>query len=68
MSDQSRHVAVPSTVREEGSPILNGIKSVFKLGKMKGDSPLPENESVQGEKVVTLRKGLAKNQVREGKF
>jgi hypothetical protein len=52
----------------EGSAILNGVKSVFKLGKKKGQTPLPENDPVHGEKVVTLRTGLAKDQVREGGF
>ena len=52
----------------EGSPILRGIKSVFQLGQKWGETPLPENDPVSSEKVVTLRKGLAKDQVREGRF
>lgn len=52
----------------EGSAILRGIKSVFAMGKKKGESVLPENDSVSGEKVIALRAGLAKDQVREGRF
>ncbi|MDH3292432.1 MAG: hypothetical protein OEO20_15490 [Gemmatimonadota bacterium] len=52
----------------QGSKILDGIKSVFDLGKSKGEIPLPENESVVIDHVVELRKGLAKGQVREGAF
>ncbi len=51
-----------------GSKILDGIKSVFDLGKSKKAVPLPENESVVIEDVVELRKGLRKGQVREGAF
>ena len=52
----------------EGSGILNGLKSVVEMGKEKGDNPLPENESVDPEHIVKLRKGLKKGQVREGAF
>ncbi len=52
----------------QGSKILAGLKSVKEMGKTKGDTPLPENESVSGEVVVKLRKGLRKGQVREGKI
>jgi hypothetical protein len=52
----------------KGSKILNKLKSVAQLGKEKGDVPLPENESIQPEKIVQLRKGLRKGQVREGMF
>ena len=40
----------------------------MQLGTQKGDMPLPENESVEVEAVVTLRKGLRRGQVREGAF
>ena len=50
----------------EGSKTLAGLKSVKEMGKKKGQVPLPENESVNGEVVVALRKGLGKHQVREG--
>ncbi|MFC1678682.1 hypothetical protein ACFL2T_00480 [Elusimicrobiota bacterium] len=49
----------------KGSDKLKGMKSVNTMGKEKGDKPLPENESVTPEKVVVLRKGLKKGQVRE---
>jgi hypothetical protein len=51
-----------------GSKILDKLKSVAQLGKQKGDVPLPENESIQPEKIVQLRQGLRKGQVREGMF
>jgi hypothetical protein len=51
-----------------GSKILDKLKSVAQIGKQKGDVPLPENESIQPEKIVQLRKGLRKGQVREGMF
>ena len=51
-----------------GSEELNGLKSVVETGKVKGDYPLPENESVITDKVIDLRKNLAKDEVREGIF
>ncbi len=51
-----------------GSKILDKLKSVAQLGKQKGDVPLPENESIQPDKIVQLRQGLRKGQVREGMF
>ena len=51
-----------------GSNILSKLKSVVKLGKEKGDVPLPENQSVETNNVVKLRKSLKKDQVREGSF
>lgn len=50
-----------------GATVLAGIKSVAELGKQKGDVPLPENQSVTPERVIALRKGLKKGQVREFK-
>jgi hypothetical protein len=52
----------------QGSKLLSKLKSVAQFGKDKGDVPLPENESIQPEKIVHLRKGLGKEQVREGTF
>ncbi|UCG85905.1 MAG: hypothetical protein JSW71_18660 [Gemmatimonadota bacterium] len=52
----------------QGSKLLGKLKSVAQLGKEKGDVPLPDNESIQPEKIVQLRKGLSKGQVREGTF
>jgi hypothetical protein len=49
----------------EGSKELKRLRSVAALGEEKGEVPLPENESVTPEHVIKLRKGLAKNQVRE---
>jgi hypothetical protein len=47
---------------------LKSLKSVVEMGKEKGDNPFPENESVTPGKIVKLRKGLKKEQVREGVF
>lgn len=52
----------------EGSGILNGLKSVLRMGQEKGESPLPENEPADPAYVVPLRAGLAPNEVREGAF
>jgi len=52
----------------DGSGILKKLKSVLQMGKHKGDSPLPENESVTPERVIQLRKKLKKHQVREGEW
>jgi len=52
----------------KGSGKLKGLKSVVEMGKEKGDNPLPENESVDPDNIVKLRKGLKKGQVREGAF
>jgi hypothetical protein len=46
-----------------GGP-LRALKSIFKLGKEKGDVPLPENTSVTPGHVVPLGNGV----VREGAF
>lgn len=52
----------------QGSSILDKLKSVAKIGWERSDVPLPDNESVQVDKVIHLRKGLKKGQVREGRF
>jgi len=52
----------------EGSEKLDGLKSVFEMGKEKKANPLPENESVVPERIVKLRRGLKRGQVREGVF
>jgi hypothetical protein len=51
-----------------GSSTLDKLKSVVKMGKEKGDVPLPENQPVTPERVIVLREGLKPSQVREGKF
>ena len=52
----------------KGSSILSKLKSVVTMGKEKGDNPLPENESVDPEKIITIKAKLKKGQVREGEF
>ena len=51
-----------------GTGKLADLKSVAQLGKEKGDVPLPGNQSVSPERIVELRKGLKKGQIREGSF
>ena len=51
-----------------GSSKLKALKSVVKMGKKKGDVPLPENESVSPKHIIKLRRGLREHQVREGIF
>jgi hypothetical protein len=48
-----------------GSDKLKDLKSVETLGKEKKDVPLPENQSVSPQKIIVLRNGLKRNQVRE---
>jgi hypothetical protein len=52
----------------EGSGKLKKVKTVAEVGKQKKENPLPENESVDPQHIVSLKKGLEKNQVREGEF
>ncbi len=52
----------------EGSEILDDLRSVIQMGYEKGEFPLPENESARPKRVIRYRKGLARNQVREGTF
>jgi hypothetical protein len=49
----------------KGSKTLAKLDSVSTLGKKKGEVPLRENEPVVPDHVIKLRRGLAKNQVRE---
>jgi hypothetical protein len=51
-----------------GSKTLGKLKSVVAVGKEKGETPLPENESVDPENVVPLQKRRRPHQVREGTF
>jgi hypothetical protein len=52
----------------DGSAVLRGLKSVFRLGEEKGDHPPAENEGASAPRVVNLRRGLRPGQVREGAF
>lgn len=52
----------------DGAEKLEKMKSVAAMGKEKGDVPLPENESVEPDHIIKLRKDLKHNQVREGDF
>jgi hypothetical protein len=52
----------------EGSEILAELKSVIRMGYEKGEYPVPENEPAVPKRVIKLRRGLARDQVREGSF
>ena len=52
----------------DGADALAKRKSIATIGAEKGESPLPENQSVTPEHIVQLRKGLREDQVREGAF
>jgi hypothetical protein len=51
-----------------GAERLKGLKSVAALGRDKGEVPLPENQSIDPRRIVELRSGLKRNEVREGRF
>lgn len=52
----------------EGATKFKNLKSVVEIGEEKGESPIPENESVTPKQVVELREELGEDQVREGAF
>ena len=52
----------------DGSEVLAALKSVAELGAEKGDMPLPENESVEVERVRNVGRKKRPDQVREGAF
>jgi hypothetical protein len=47
---------------------LEQLRSVLDLAGKRGDAPLPENESVTPDHVVTLRPRRSRDEVREGVF
>ncbi len=51
----------------EETSVLANLKSVMKLGGQKGQTPLPENESVDVERIIALRK-KGSQEVREAAF
>ena len=48
----------------EGAEKFAKLVSVATMGKQKGETPLPENESVDVERIIALR-GKGSDQVRE---
>lgn len=48
-----------------GAGPFKWLKSVLEMGQLKGDQPLPENESVSPHQIVTYHRG---GRVREGAF
>lgn len=52
----------------EGAATLKGMKSITRMGKQKGETPLPENTSVEPENVVGLKPKKSRHEVREGAF
>ncbi|MBW3540703.1 MAG: hypothetical protein KY476_10565 [Planctomycetes bacterium] len=51
-----------------GADVLRELQSVAQKGRSTRRDPLPENESVEANRVVHLRRGLNREQVREGTF
>lgn len=51
-----------------GAGILNRLKSVVDLGKLKRETPVPDNDPMLTDRVVQLRRGLTQTEVREGVF
>jgi hypothetical protein len=49
-----------------GADRLRELEGVAERAKRKGEAALPENEGVDPKRVVALRRGLRRNQVREG--
>ncbi len=47
---------------------LKILKSIEEMGKERGDTPLPENRSVRPQVIFTVRKGMEKEQEREGRL
>ncbi len=59
----------------DGSDKLNGLKTIAELGKEKGDVPLPENESLTIDDIISIISThfafpafIRKDQIREGTF
>ena len=52
----------------EGSGILRRLRSVVQLGKDKREAAVPENDPIAIDRVVQLRRGLERSEVREGVF
>jgi hypothetical protein len=52
----------------EATQFLQRLRSVLDLAREKRDVPLPENESVEAERVVVLRRRRTRDEVREGAF
>ena len=52
----------------EGAGVLNKLKSAFGIGKEKGETPLPENESCEPQVTVPLKPKRSPHEVREGTF
>jgi hypothetical protein len=50
-----------------GSPVLGEIKSVLAMGRTRGTPPLPENNSAEIERIITLRRARGA-EVRETPF
>ncbi|KPJ89428.1 MAG: hypothetical protein AMS18_12450 [Gemmatimonas sp. SG8_17] len=52
----------------EGSGVLDRLKSIAQFATGQRDEPLSDNDSVEIDRIVVLRQGLEKGQVREGRF
>jgi hypothetical protein len=51
-----------------GSGVLRRLKSVARMGRERHETPIPENDRILIERVVQLRSGLRRSEVREGAF
>ncbi len=52
----------------EGAGILQRLKSVVEMGNAKRETLIPENDPIVVDRVVQLRRGLKRSEVREGAF
>lgn len=52
----------------EGASILQRLKSVVDMGKAKRQPPIPVDDPIAVDRVIQLRRGLKRSEVREGAF
>src|SRR2546425_591600 len=52
----------------DGAGILQRLKSVVEMGNAKRETLIPENDPIVVDRVVQLRRGLKRSEVREGAF
>ena len=52
----------------DGAGVLQRLKSVVEMGKAKRETPISENDPIVIDRVVQLRRGLGRSEVREGVF
>jgi hypothetical protein len=52
----------------EGAGVLGRLKSLAHMSRERRETPIPENDPILIERVVQLRRGLRRSEVREGAF